>query len=363
MDEFLNNELDELKEEYSKTKYNKATNRYLGILRAKISNIKKEIIKSNKKTKGSGFFVKKQGDATIALIGFPSMGKSSLINMITNTNSKIAQYAFTTTRIIQGIMNFNNARIQIIDTPGLIKDAHLGAGNGRAIIASLKIVELIAFVIDVLDINNLEILIKELKSLDIYINKNKPDIKLIKTETKGIVIPLNKSNISDEIIKEILINVGIRNAIINLRTNISEDELIANILNKAYYVRSIIILNKIDLEKNYKNLIIKIKKRHDIEIIPVSITEKINIDLLKTKLYENLNLINIYLKPKNNNELNSMIIKKGLTIGDVAKKIHSDIFNEFKCAYIKGKSVKFPNQKVGINHKVENNDIITFIKN
>ena len=359
--EVLNKKLEELKTEYSKTKYNKATNKHLGILRAKISDIKKEIVLSNKKIKGSGFFVKKHGDATVALIGFPSVGKSSLINLITNANSKTAQYAFTTTQIIQGIMNFNNAKIQIIDTPGMIKDAHLGVGNGRTVIASLRIADLIAFVVDVLDINSLDILIDELKSLDIFINKNKPDIKLIKTDSNGIIIPINKSGISDEIIKIILSDFGIHNATISLKEAIDEGELIANISNKAFYIRSIIILNKIDLKKDYRNLINLMAKKYNMKINPISTIKKINIDLLKEEFYKNLDIMTIYLKPKDNKELDPIIVKKGVNVGNIAKKLHSSVFNEFKCAYITGKSVKFSNQKVGINHKLENEDIITFI--
>ncbi len=71
----LESKLDEYKKEYSKTKHNKATNLHLGILRAKIADVKKEIIEAGKKHKGEGFFVKKRGDATVALLGFPERGK------------------------------------------------------------------------------------------------------------------------------------------------------------------------------------------------------------------------------------------------------------------------------------------------
>ncbi|HII09971.1 TPA: GTP-binding protein, partial [Candidatus Micrarchaeota archaeon] len=99
--------------EYSKTKYNKATNKHLGILRKKISEIKKSIVESGRGQKGKGFFVKKTGDATVALMGFPSTGKSSIINVLTSAKSKTARYEFTTTTVIPGIMFYNEARIQI----------------------------------------------------------------------------------------------------------------------------------------------------------------------------------------------------------------------------------------------------------
>ncbi|MCL5115512.1 MAG: 50S ribosome-binding GTPase, partial [Candidatus Marsarchaeota archaeon] len=136
--EKLDSRLEELNEEYSKTKYNKATNLHLGILRAKIAKVKREIVTAKKRRHGKGFFVKKTGDATVALAGFPSTGKSSLINVMSNTKSKTAQYAFTTLTIVPGVMLYRDAHIQIFDMPGIIEGAHLGVGGGREVISAMR---------------------------------------------------------------------------------------------------------------------------------------------------------------------------------------------------------------------------------
>ena len=83
--ETLERKIEELKEEYSKTKDNKKTNIHVGLIRFKIAQAKRDLVIASKKIKGEGFFVKKSGDATVALVGFPSAGKSSLINVIANT--------------------------------------------------------------------------------------------------------------------------------------------------------------------------------------------------------------------------------------------------------------------------------------
>jgi uncharacterized protein len=113
-------------------------------------------------------------------MGFPSTGKSSIINALTNTKSKTARYEFTTTTVIPGIMFYNDAHIQIFDMPGIIENAHLGSGGGRSVIAAMKVADLIIFVIDVDKLEHLDILLDELKALNVIINKPRAKHPFIK---------------------------------------------------------------------------------------------------------------------------------------------------------------------------------------
>ncbi|MGC8649181.1 MAG: GTPase [Candidatus Micrarchaeia archaeon] len=357
----LEEKLENLKEEYSKTKDNKKTNKHIRILRAKIAKVKREIIIASKRQHGEGFFVKKSGDATVALVGFPNAGKSSLINIITNTNSKTASYAFTTTSVISGMMLYNDSHIQIFDLPGLIENAHIGAGGGRTIISAILSVDLILFVVDINYTEQLKQLISELNALDIFINKKKPEILIKKELTGGIKIEVNKSNISKQDIQEIFIGLGIYNAIVSIWDNITEDELIAYVSGKSHYLNAIIALNKIDTRKDYLEISKNIEKEYKMTTIPISAVNKINIDKLKEAIYKGLELITIYLKPKREDKLDPMVLKKGATIKDAARKVHTTLVDELKCAYVTGKSVKFANQRVGADHVLGEGDIVTFI--
>ena len=81
----------------------------------------------------------KTGDARIALVGFPSVGKSTFLSKITKTKSEIAAYSFTTLTAIPGVLEYGGAEIQILDLPGIIEGASEGKGRGRQVISAAKV--------------------------------------------------------------------------------------------------------------------------------------------------------------------------------------------------------------------------------
>ncbi len=361
--ELLEEKLKEMQKEYDKTQDNKKTNYHLGQLRSKIAHTKKAIVEAGKRTHLEGFYIKKTGDATVALVGFPSAGKSSLINVIANTRSKTAAYAFTTTKIIPGTMLYKDAHIQVFDMPGLIEDAHLGVGGGRMVISAAKSADLIVFVIDVNQLHQFEKLLKELNALEITINKKKPYIQLVDQITGGIKIEVNKSGLPEEDIREILIGLGNHNYIISIWGKVTEDELISIISGRAIYLRAIVALNKTDTITGADKLASDFSKKHNIEVLPISATNQTGLVQLKERIYENLGIITVYLKPRTGEErLMPMILGKGATIGDAAKKFHTSFADSLECAIISGPSAKFSNQKVGEAHVLAGGDIITFIR-
>ena len=125
----------DIQTEIDKTQKNKATEHHLGKLKAKIAKLKAEQEKRQAHAKSSGpakgFEVKKSGDATVTLVGFPSVGKSTLIVQVTDAQSETGGYAFTTLPCIPGVMEHRGAKIQILDLPGLIKGAADGKGRGK----------------------------------------------------------------------------------------------------------------------------------------------------------------------------------------------------------------------------------------
>jgi small GTP-binding protein len=358
----LEAKLGEYQKEYSKTKHNKATNLHLGILRAKIADVKKEIVEAGKRQKGEGFFVRKRGDATVALLGFPSAGKSSLINLLANTNSKTAAYAFTTTTIIPGTMMYKDSHIQIFDMPGIIEDAHKGVGGGKSVLSALKTSDLVVFVVDVGNLGQLDMIMKELDALHIKINKKAPRVDVIELEKNtGIEIGFNRSDIPDEDVIEILTELRFHNVFVRIGDKLTLDELIEMVMGRSSYMKGIIALNKIDTVPVYEKLGTELSKKWNMEVIPVSATDRKNIELLKDGIYRNLGIMTVYLSP-DGKEMNPLILKKGADIGDAAARLHTKLMDVTRSAYVTGPSAKFDKQRVGVEHELKEGDKITFIR-
>lgn len=86
--------------------------------------------------------------ADVGLVGLPSVGKSTLLSMITNANPKIAAYHFTTLSPNLGVVTTKDNNFVIADLPGLIEGASEGVGLGHKFLKHIERTKIIAHVID-----------------------------------------------------------------------------------------------------------------------------------------------------------------------------------------------------------------------
>ena len=177
----------DLEEELSTTKYNKKTQGHIGLVKAKLAKIKEDYQrKASAKGKGEGFSVKRTGDATAIMVGFPSVGKSTLLNAITNANSPVGAYAFTTLTCIPGLMEYNHAKIQVLDVPGIVEGAATGRGRGKEVLACAQSADLVIILLDVFHPGHIDVVKKEIFETGLRINQKPPQVKIAKKLRGGI---------------------------------------------------------------------------------------------------------------------------------------------------------------------------------
>ena len=356
-----NSQIKELEAEIKKTKYNKATEGHIGLVKAKLAMLKeKQVTRSQQKTGKSdyGYTVRKSGDATVLLLGFPSTGKSTLLNKLTGAKSEVAAYAFTTLTVIPGVMEHKQAKIQILDVPGIVSGAASGRGRGKEVLTVVRNSDLVLIVIDATHPEHHQAILKEVRESDIRLNRTKPEVYIKKTAKGGIqigkTVPLN---IDDETIKKVLCEFKINSANVLIRTAIDIDELIDVIEGNKKYVPSITCLSKADLVSPQELQ----KLMHELHAdIAVSCELDLNITQLKDLIFEKLNFIRIYMKePGKEADMNEpLIIFKNATIQDICHKLHKEFVSKFRFARVWGKSTKFPGQRLMLHHKLVDGDIL-----
>jgi ribosome-interacting GTPase 1 len=359
----LEDKIHKIEEEIKKTPYNKATSHHIGKLKAKLSQLREESFKrASAGTKGRGFHIKKTGDSTVALVGFPSVGKSTILNQITNADSKIGAYEFTTLEVIPGVMEYRGAQIQIFDIPGIISGASHGKGRGREILSVARNSDLVVLILDIFQPQHLELILEELQSIGIRPNQHSPDVTVKRRKLGGInlasTVPLY--HLDEVTIRSILNEYGIHSADVLIREDVTMDRFIDSLDSSINYIPLLLVVNKIDLvDQIYLD---KIQKRLP-DALYIAAGKQINIDQLKEEIFNRLELIRIYLKPQGQKAdmEEPLIVRKGSTIEDVARRLHRDFVRNFRHAKVWGDSVKFPGQKVGQDHILQDKDILRII--
>jgi len=359
----LEDRIKQIEDEIQKTPYNKATSHHIGKLKAKLSKLKEESLqRSSKGTKGKGFHVKKTGDATVVLVGFPSVGKSTLLNDLTNAESKIGEYEFTTLEIIPGVMEYEGAKIQIFDIPGIITGASKGKGRGREILSAARNADLILIILDVFNPQHFDIIMEELRNIGIRPNETRSDVTVKPKKLGGLTVSstVELTHIDEKTIRSILNEYGIHSADVLIRDDVTLDQFIDSLDVSCRYIRMLKVVNKIDLtDESYLNEI----KSQMPDAVFISANKQVNVEKLKREIFNKLELIRIYLKPQGKKaDLDEpLIVRKDATVKDVANKLHRDFVRNFRHAKIWGSSVKFEGQKVGLDHVLNDGDILRLI--
>jgi small GTP-binding protein len=365
----IQQQIEEIQGEIDKTKRNKATEHHIGKLKAKIAHLKARLEKVEAHSRSSGpskgFEIRKSGDASVALVGFPSVGKSTLISLLTDAKSEIGGYAFTTLTCIPGVMEHRGAKIQILDLPGLIKGAAAGKGRGREILNVVRSCDMVLYIIDPFQHNHFRILHRELEIAGMRLNQSKPPVFIRRNDRGGILVSstVEQTRLESDEIADIIRSFGIVCAQVTLRVDVNADMIVDTLAQNRVYSRAVVVINKIDLAE-----------QRDIEeassilpegwpILPISAFTGEGVEKMKDFIFDNLDFMSIFLKPQGQEAdlIEPLIVKRDSTVRDVAAGLHRDFVRKFRFARVKGPSARFDWQRVGLEHILMDEDLISII--
>jgi ribosome-interacting GTPase 1 len=286
----------------------KGTEKLIGDLRRRLSKLK--AASETKKSVGrheSAFHIDPEGAGQVALVGCANVGKSALINALTNASPEVAAYPFTTRTPTPGMMPIQDIQVQIIDTPPL---------NGEFVEPELwnliRRVDLIAVVLDLqaFPMDQLD------ETVDILLGHK--------------IIPCQRRESYPQ-------------------------------ADRSYSFKPFILLaNKCD----------DVEMEGDFEVlceliggewlaVPVSAKTGYNLDGFKEVVFDHLDIIRVYSKPpgKDPDMSAPFVLKKGSTVEELAGKVHKDFIKNLKSARIWG-SGAFDGQMVARDHLLQDGDVV-----
>jgi small GTP-binding protein len=355
--------------EIDRTQKNKATNYHIGRLKGQLARIKTELLENAAKAGGSdlaSFEVKKSGDVRVALVGFPSVGKSSFLSVMTPTESEVAAYEFTTLTCVPGKVMYNGTEIQILDLPGIIEGASDGKGRGRQVIATARTSNLVLIMLDASkgEVQRKKIE-RELEAVGLRLNKAPPNVSFKKKPScsqniLNVTTTVNQTNgMSVAMVKEILKDYKIHNADCTLRQDITIDEFIDVIEGNRRYIPCVYCYNKIDG--------ITIEEVDRLARTPhaavCSVKEELGLWTVIDEIWSHLGVIRIFTKRKGSPPEFSkpFVVPSGATVEEVCSRIHADVLRKFKYALVWGTSTRHSPQTVGRDHVLQDEDVVQIL--
>ena len=163
--------------------------------------------------------------ADVGVIGFPSVGKSTLISSVSNARPKIADYPFTTLIPNLGVVHHKDVDFVIADLPGLIEKASEGHGLGTRFLRHIERCRLFIHMLDLTRENPLDDYLIIRKELGLY------DEKLL---SRHEIVVVNKMDVSDHLDKfeNVKLNLNQKVFLISAQTRANLNELLDEVIDQ-----------------------------------------------------------------------------------------------------------------------------------
>jgi small GTP-binding protein len=347
----------------------KGTLKLRGQTKKKMAALRREIEEKKQKRAGRGgpkFFIEKEGAAQVALLGVTSVGKSCLLSAVTNARIEVSSTPYTTREPVPSIMNYEDVQFQIVEAPALMEGSADGRAWGLQTLALARNADALVLMIDLSKnpVEQLSLIQSELVKARILVNKPKGRVDIERKHMGAGLRIILAGKLVDCTMKEaegLLKSYSITDAVVRISGEVTLDEVEDAIFESTTYKPAVIVANKIDVEGAEANL--KLLESHigrRIPIVAVSCEEKQGLEKLGETLFETLDIMRVYTKEPGAREFSKkpFTLKKGATLQDLAKSIHSDFEENFSFAKVWSKRLVFSPQKVGLGFLLEDGDIV-----
>ncbi|MBM5805669.1 MAG: TGS domain-containing protein [Candidatus Verstraetearchaeota archaeon] len=350
-----------LQEFISSIPEHKGNEKMRGYLRRRLAQLKDELEGQRKRraggSGGGGFSFKKEGAAQVVILGMTGSGKSSLLMKVTNAKTEVADHPFTTREPVPGMMPFEDIQFQLIDTPAIFENVRDGAW-GSQLLSLARNADGLLILLDAADsVNQFKLIVNELTSAGITIDRKVRKIEIERTTGGGIQIACTgRITCRVDEIDRTLKEFGVRNAVVRIWGDVTLEEVEDALDQTRIYKPSLIVVNKVD---RFPGALENFHMACNKEAIEVSTATGEGLNSLGESLFRAMGIMRAYTKGAGGEVAEKPIIMKtGARVKDIAKIVHSQLYRNFKYARVWGNSVNFNGERVGAEHELADKDVL-----
>jgi hypothetical protein len=335
--------------------------RLMSQLRDEVERRKRRI----RRGRAPSYYPEKSGAAQVIVLGPTNVGRSSLLRAVTNAEPEEAPYPFTTRRPIPGMLHYEDVQIQLVEAPPLVEGASEGRGDGYRVLSLARNGDGLIIMVDLADdpVEQYRMVSSELEKARILTLKPRGGVSIERRRFGSDIQfiwegELEGCTAGD--VASLLRSYGIRAAVVRVRGVVTLDDVEDAIYGASVYRPTLVVANKADLDINPVALRALRKVVGPLELMVASTMKGRELaEKLGSKLFSLLGLIRVYTKePGGRPSPRPFVLKRGTTIGELAKMIHSDLHRDFRYARLWGPSARFPGERVGPDRVLDDGDIV-----
>ncbi|MCS7115373.1 MAG: GTPase [Nitrososphaerota archaeon] len=347
----------------------KGTAKLCAQVKKQMAVLRREIEEVKRRKTGRGgakFFIEKEGAAQVVVLGLTNVGKSSLLSSLTNAKVEVSPVPYTTKEPVPGILAYEDVQFQIVEAPALMEGAADGRAWGLQTLALARNADGLILMVDLAGnpVEQLSIILGELEKTRIMVTKPRAHVEIEKKFMgAGLrIIVLGKLlNCTFKEVEELLKSYRVSDAVVKIYGEATLDDVEDAIFESTVYKPTIIVANKIDLEGAEANLkLLRDFVGDEPPVIAVSCKNRFGLEKIGESLFKILELIRVYTKEPSEKNFSEkpFVLKRGATVYDLARSIHSDFSKKFAYARVWAKRLVFSPQKVGAAFILEDGDIV-----